>query len=66
MSRYTKALKTRNKITTIPVGMDRQRVLEGIASITEQLWLGMPAVERIMLVHDREDLRDILALMDGN
>jgi hypothetical protein len=65
MSRYHRALqKARKPITEIPAGMTRAFAVEAIAEITEELRGPMSNTERVMLVHDRQDHRDILALID--
>jgi len=62
---YIKALQSRKPVTVIPDGMTRERAEASIQQITDMLKGPMSDVERIMLVHDRGDLRDILALMDA-
>lgn len=63
--KYIDALKRRRKVTTIPAGLTREYVIEAIAGISVQLKGPMSNTERVMLVHDRDDFRDILALMDA-
>lgn len=62
---YYKALKRRKPITKIPDGMTRERAEEGVAAISKILLGPLTNVERIMSVHDRDDLRNILKLMDA-
>lgn len=63
MSKYYKALADRKPVTAIPDGLTRISVELTIAGITEQLRGPCSNTERVMLVHDRRDARDILALM---
>lgn len=65
MSKYHKALQSREPITVIPDGTVRADLEAAIASITAELRGPLSNTERIMLVHDRDDRRDILALMDA-
>lgn len=62
---YYQALKKRKAVTLIPEGMTRDRVIAGIEGATKALIGPMSNAERIMTVHDRDDLRDILRLMDA-
>jgi hypothetical protein len=62
---YYKALQSRKKITAIPEGMTKELALAAIAGISEQLRGPMSNTERVMLAHDRDDLRDIIALIEA-
>lgn len=62
---YYKALQSRKPVTKIPDGMTRERAKEGVVAISEILRGPLSNAERIMNVHDRDDLRDILKLMDA-
>jgi hypothetical protein len=63
--KYVKALQARKPVTKIPSGMTREKAAEGVKHISAQLKGPMSDTERVLLVHDRADLRDILALFDG-
>lgn len=64
MSGYLKALKSRKPITEIPEHTSRAICEAIVAECTLRLKEPLPNTERVMLVHDRQDARDILALMD--
>lgn len=63
--RYVKALQSRRPVKTIPAGATRESVQAHIDSITAELKGPMSDTERVMLVHDRADARDVLALIEG-
>lgn len=64
MSKYHRALKRRKPVTAIPEGKTRSDVEAAIAAITAELRGPLSNTERVLLVHERQDQRDILALMD--
>lgn len=64
MASYDKALRSRKPITEIPPGAGRAELEAAVESITAELRGPLSNAERIMLVHDRDDARDILALMN--
>lgn len=61
---YYQALQSRKPVTAIPPHATKESVLAGITRIGEMLKGPLPDTERIMLVHDRKGLQDILALME--
>lgn len=65
MSRYHKMLQSREPITEIPPSANRAELVTAIEAITEELKGPLDNTSRIMLIHDRQDRRDILALIDA-
>lgn len=65
MSKYHKALQSREPVTEIPPGTDRAELVAAIEAITAELKGPLSNTSRIMLIHDRQDRRDILALIDA-
>ncbi len=64
MTGYLKALQSRKPITEIPPGSSREMCEAIIAECSRLLQGTVANTERVMLVHDRADARDIIALMD--
>lgn len=65
MNAYLKALRGRKPVTAIPEGMKRSSVLAAIEALTLELRGPLSNVERVDAIHARQDMRDILALMDA-
>ena len=61
---YYKALQSRKPITAIPSGWTRAEVEAAIVSATAELKGPMHNAMRVAIVHERDNLRDMLALMD--
>jgi len=63
MTNYLRALQSRKPMTEIPEGMTRERAAAAIEDIGRQLRGPLSDAERVMLVHDRDDFRDMLRLL---
>lgn len=63
---YYQAMRARKPVTTIPPGIVREDVEASIRQITKALCGRLLNGERLLLVADRADCRDILALMDAS
>lgn len=60
---YYQAMRARTPVTNIPPGAAREIVETAIAELTKLLLEPLKDGERLVLLHERADCRDVLALM---